>query len=281
MSTNIQNNAQLPTIIAALEASIASYGDNEVIFAMIAAGWRLVPQLEQDTVAESTYHGMAFYRTLDDATEVIIANRGSSTFHDFAVSDALLAFNIVPDSDTDALDYCNAVVAWVRGSVAGGNTLQVIETGHSLGGHEVDFVEASLPANAPPTVAVTFDAPGQSTTTAASAGVVNALNISLRNELVHSAGAILNAGYLGSSITIGRGINPAVAALTSSAVLPGGLGLLAGFVAGFIYNHGTGRLTNYFAQSNHAHAEGVGPWRVMRSQAGYRFRAEPRRLVDR
>ena len=250
MTTNIQNNEQLPTILATLLASIASYGHNGIVSAMTSAGWLVVPRLDEDTNEPDHYHGIAFYRSFDGATEIIIANRGSTSIYDFAVTDALLAINAVPEADPDALLYYNAVVDWARRAVPSGGTVKIIETGHSLGGHEADYVVAKLLADAtsPPTSAVTFDAPGQSTTVARAGATYDALNISLNNELVHRVGAVFNAGYLGSEVTIGGGVHPVAVAVTTGLFNPG-LGLLGLFASGLYYNHATDRLTNYFAKA--------------------------------
>jgi hypothetical protein len=99
-----------------------------------------------------------------------IANRGSqsggpSPLYDFTHSDAMLAANLEPECDASAFTYYNAVVSWLQAPANGiSGSVNIVETGHSLGGEEADYVEARL-TNAPDVVtyatrAVTFNALG-------------------------------------------------------------------------------------------------------------------------
>jgi YD repeat-containing protein len=253
---NTQLDLENPTILAALEVSKAAYDKYGTPQDLItgAGGWIQITGVKEQEIPGNSYQGVAFYRVVNEQTEVIIGNRGSQSFHDFTVSDALLAINATPPADTDALNYYNAVVEWLKtNSSKLTGSVQIIETGHSLGGQEADYVLAFLADGNQETVystsAITFDAPGLSTSMVKAGADYNALNISLGNEGVHVGGSLLNAGYLGSSITIGGGLNPIAAGIATGFIINPALGVLAALVSALYYNHVTGRLTNYFADT--------------------------------
>ena len=162
MADNISNDSANATILAALEASIAAYAGDTTAHLdgdpqyqqLLQNGWKPITQADTplpESSAGDTYVGIALYKVVNGVTEVIIANRGSTTSHDFLVSDAELALNGVPHADADALAYYNAVVQWASNPTNTGNAthgvagaVNVIETGHSLGGQEADLVEAEV-----------------------------------------------------------------------------------------------------------------------------------------
>jgi hypothetical protein len=201
MPSNNENNAPSPgtenlrsaTILTAWELSQVAYdaytpqgnlfavnAQGQVVndsLTLAAQGWTqitaaAVTQLQTD--ASDHYQGAAFYKVINGTTEVVIANRGSqpggppSKLYDYTHSDGTIAGNGVPPVDTSALKYYDAVVAWLQTPASGiTGSVNIIETGHSLGGEEADFVEVTLTQRANPptylTKAVTFNAPGLST----------------------------------------------------------------------------------------------------------------------
>ena len=115
---------------------------------LIGARWTQIelPGSGED-VTPDHYQGVAFYKVINGITEVIVANRGTqpggpSPKYDLEHSDALLAIGVEPPCDADALTCYQQVTAWLQQNVTG--TVQIIETGHSLGGEEADYVQESL-----------------------------------------------------------------------------------------------------------------------------------------
>jgi Ca2+-binding RTX toxin-like protein len=242
MPSNNENNAPSPgtenlrsaTILTMWELSEVSYdaytqqgnlyrvdAQGHVVndsLTLAAQGWTQITAAPVTLVQIDTadhYQGVAFYKVINGITEVVIANRGSqpggpSKLYDYTNSDGTLAANGVPKSDASALKYYNAVVAWLQTPASGiTGSVNIIETGHSLGGQEADFVEATeTTATTPPiyaTQAVTFNAPGLSTLVVDPTKNYDALNISVQHDFVHTGGAALNAGYAGTSVTISGG----------------------------------------------------------------------------
>lgn len=118
---------------------------------MIGSGWTQLPLLQGEDITADHYQGVAFYKVVNGITEVIIANRGTqpggpSANYDLIHSDALLAIGVEPRCNQDALNFYNAVTQWLDGNVTG--PVQIIETGHSLGGEEADFVQAKISISA-------------------------------------------------------------------------------------------------------------------------------------
>jgi hypothetical protein len=131
-----------------------------------AAGWTQIQGLPTDQNIAHSYQGVAFYKVVDGVTEVVIGNRGSQSLYDFAVSDVAIAANAVPAADGDALAYYNSVLGWLEDPANGiSGPVNIIETGHSLGGQEADYVEVLATKNGTPysTETVTFNAPGMPT----------------------------------------------------------------------------------------------------------------------
>ena len=140
-------------------ASSESLAEDAGVNQLLKDGWTQVSTLAQQTNSADAYQGIAFYKTINGVTQVIIANRGTGA----RVGDLEMDWDIargdpVP-SDTDAQNYYNAVVTWVQSQVQ--TSLNVIETGHSLGGQDADYVmsqpDLTLASARPPTEAVTFD----------------------------------------------------------------------------------------------------------------------------
>lgn len=277
-TTPPQNAADLqsPTIFTAFDVAVLSYDtyssyqnlfttvgttfeQDPVEVELEADGWKPIGGLQGQDVTQDSYQGVAFYKTdSDGVTDVIIGNRGSQSAHDFLVSDAELALGITPDSDTDALNYYNSVVSWLGTNGISG-TINVIETGHSLGGQEADYVDAKETGQSGISgslEAVTFDALGIPRGNTQDNVTYQALNISLTGDFVHVGEAALNAGYVGNSVTVNTGSSLAPYELMSvvGAIASGGTALalrLAGSL-GFLYtglykNHVTGQLRSYLA----------------------------------
>jgi hypothetical protein len=130
----------------------------------------------------------------------------------------------------------------------------VIETGHSLGGQEADFVEVNAVKDKVPYSfeAVTFNAPGLGDDVPISAGFsYDALNISAFYDLVHTGGSMFNNGYAGTSVTIdaGQSLVPAASAYLLGYVALNPLMAIAGFgtflYQGFGANHSMGTMRSY------------------------------------
>ncbi|WHZ09603.1 MAG: hypothetical protein OJF60_000042 [Burkholderiaceae bacterium] len=243
-------NLDAATIQAAETLSAAAYdplgAPGQSIADLIADGWTEVPVSDRySTVSNDNYQGIAFYKTINGVTQVIIANRGTTGFAD-AASDFDVALGITAPSDQDAEAYYNYVVGWVKGNVSA--NINVIETGHSLGGQEADYVVAHG-TNLAPTEAVTFNGAGINAGVAAGATNHNAVNIVNAGEGVHIAGTY--DGNLvtvnGPSVTVGGSV---AAAATEGFALAGLLGAAAGTIIGlyesaFNYNHKIQRITDY------------------------------------
>jgi hypothetical protein len=278
-STDITNAGvdplQSATVLMALEASDMAYGTYTASGVIddssrpnVAGedptndGWKEITGLSTEDNSADHYQGAAFYKVVDGITEIVIANRGSQVgghllgLQDYLGSDALLAFNGVPHADQDALSYYNSVVAWAQ-SQNFADPVNILETGHSLGGQEADFVEVETTTNANTvydTQAVTFNAPGMATSVLNPAFNYDALNVTLSNDFVHVGGGILNAGYAGTEVTIKGGVpitgfeETAVAGLLADnpLVFLGGLAPLAYF--GLYANHVVDPLYAYFKE---------------------------------
>jgi hypothetical protein len=71
-----------------------------------SGGWNVVPlNLSGGQEVQNSYQGIAFYKEIAGVTDIVIANRGSQSIYDFAVSDLQLSLNIVPAADIDAFNY--------------------------------------------------------------------------------------------------------------------------------------------------------------------------------
>ncbi len=271
---------QSATVFLALDVSTLSYdtyaSDNSTlqvtsgttlitdpqVAVLTTDGWTQITGLDTQINTTNHYQGIAFYKVINGITEIVIANRGSQAggsmhgLQDFVGSDGDLTFNKTPASDLSALDYYNSVVDWAQQQNFA-NPVNILETGHSLGGQEADYVDASVSSNANTqysTQAVTFDAPGLA------AGVSNpgvnydALNISLSGDFVHVGGALLNAGYAGVGVTIEGGvpIGQDEGNVALGTILPNPAHLLVGLVPlaynGLYVNHVTGPLFAYLQE---------------------------------
>src|SRR6185437_11078149 len=216
--------ASIDTAFAAANVAYGTVGDSMSTIdgmattayqQLVGAGWILLPPLAGQDNPTTHYQGVALYKVVNGITEVIIANRGTqpggpSPNYDLSTSDVPLGFGLEPQCNQSAMNYYNAVTQWLDVNITG--PVQIIETGHSLGGEEADYVEARLTLAPPPgstyaaeTQAVTFDAPGLPDQDQAPGA--NALNISLSTDPVHKIGAIANAGYGGSNVTVNGGIS--------------------------------------------------------------------------
>jgi len=155
--------------------------------------------------------------------------------------------------------YFRAVEGWLHDPahhITG--PINVVETGHSLGGQEADFVDvvATNDTTIRDTVeAVTFDAPGIPTHFAQPNTTYDALNISVSNELVHIGGALANAGYIGNSVTIDTGTPLApygllglVESVASGTIGPAIIGFGHALATGLGTNHKTGVLNAYLRE---------------------------------
>ena len=85
-----------------------------------------------------------------------------------------------PDSDRSALNYYNAVAHWAVGL---GKPFNIVETVHSLGGQEADYVMAAERGNAVPET-VTFGAPGIGPEATKSTNAPDAVNLYNAGDLV-------------------------------------------------------------------------------------------------
>jgi Protein of unknown function (DUF2974) len=182
-------------------ATSASYQD------LIDSGWAQITGLTTDTNSNVDYQGVAFYKVVNGVTEVIIANRGSTINddgYDWLVTDADIARGAPVPANAAAVAFYNSVTDWISLHVTG--PAQIIETGHSLGGEEADYIQAEIAAGASgvdttyATETVSFDGPGLPKGVSESG--IDALNISLSTDPVHSLGAEFNAGYSGSSVEV-------------------------------------------------------------------------------
>ncbi len=187
------NNLDAATIQAAELLSAAAYDslsgvstDPNVLPLENTDGWTQVSEsVGSNLQGQNNYQGIAFYKTIDGVTQVIIANRGTNPLN--PTDDEMdwdIALHIQPPSDTEAQAYYAAVVHQLT-TVQGLTNLNVIETGHSLGGQEADYVMSQAPIV--PTEAVTFDAPGIGPA-AQSAGPHDAVNLSNVLDLIHRFG---------------------------------------------------------------------------------------------
>jgi Ca2+-binding RTX toxin-like protein len=224
-----------------------------------ASGWTQIKNLAGQTNADDSYQGVAFYKTVNGVTEVVIANRGSQTAHDFFVSDTQLAAGITPASDQDALTYYRNVVSWLNNPANGvsGTTINIIETGHSLGGQEADYVDVRATSQSGISgslSAVTFNAPGIPRGLTQAGVTYDAVNISLSSDFVHVGGGILNAGYVGNSVLLKAGtpLTPFLAVDIAGIFAADGAGIaLEGLGSGgFLYsglysNHVGGPMRSY------------------------------------
>lgn len=245
------------SIDTALTASDVAYGvtgnsiaDSTSYENLIGAGWTqiLIPTQYADVGADH-YQGVAFYKVVNGVTEVIIANRGSwpggdgpSYLYDYTTSDAELARGANPACNADALTYYEQISNWVQQNLSG--PVNIVETGHSLGGEEADFVQATIAENPAPytygadTETVTFDAPGlPSLFNGINQQSVDALNISLSTDPIHADGAAFNAGFGGQSVTVNGGI--------SGLELYGIAGPLGYVVGELAYDHSISRILSY------------------------------------
>ena len=169
---------------------------------LTATGWT---ELEAPTDTGNSYFGVAFYKIIAvngvDTVQVIIGNQGTNTLYDVAINDGVIAVAGEPPSDAQAEAYYNQIIQ-AANTIAqqnGNIPISVLETGHSLGGQEADFVATSPHTQSGvSTAAVTFDAPGQALTDYLSAVGTNAFNIYNQGDLVHLAGG----PYVGGSAEI-------------------------------------------------------------------------------
>jgi hypothetical protein len=187
-ASDIINESQLESATVALaldlsEVSYDTYGSNGVMYTKNASGalvvdpkvydltdpsngWTQITGLNTAVNASDHYQGVAFYKVINGITEIVVANRGSQPggslfgLQDYLASDGGLTVGLTPNADQDALAYYNAVAAWAQ-TQNFTNPVNILETGHSLGGQEADYVEVSASADADyNTQAVTFNAPG-------------------------------------------------------------------------------------------------------------------------
>jgi hypothetical protein len=120
----------------------------------------------------------------------------------------------------------------------------VIETGHSLGGQEADFV-TSQNTTSTSTEAVTFDAPGIGPA-AQTASSTNAVNISNVNDVIHDAGGT----YVGNETTVSAPASTLIDSAVGQALgAPlGGMGMLVGGVLGNeLANHAINDIAGYLS----------------------------------
>jgi YD repeat-containing protein len=235
-ASDIINESQLESATVALaldlsEVSYDTYGSNGVMYTKNASGalvvdpkvydltdpsngWTQITGLNTEVNAADHYQGVAFYKVVNGITEIVIANRGSQPggsllgLQDYIASDGGLTVGLTPQADQDALAYYNAVAAWAQ-TQNFANPVNILETGHSLGGQEADYVEVSVSSNQAAeynTQAVTFNAPGLGHFVAQSGVNYDALNIVLENDLVHVGGALINGGYAGVQTTLPGGV---------------------------------------------------------------------------
>ena len=208
-----------PASATALQWAVDSGYTNDLA-AMTQAGWiEITPSQANytNTDPKTNFLGIAFYKVVNGQAEVIIANRGTCQPADL-LSDVVIALGQDPASDDSALAYYDAVVGWVSKHLdgIGARSFNVVETGHSLGGQEADYVMAAANANQPAKgqtdpvpETVTFDAPGIGPEAKVSTNTPDAVNLYDAGDLVHDAGGT----YLGNPVVA----MPALVSLTQSA----------------------------------------------------------------
>ena len=221
---------------------------------LILAGWTAItPQdvgnLDHDPT--TNYQGIAFYKVVNGQAEIIIANRGTCQPADL-LQDAVIAIGQDPQSDQSALNYYNAVVGWASNNLGslGASSFNVVETGHSLGGQEADFVMAAENSTTAAPETITFDAPGIGPEASASTNIPDALNLYNAGDLVHDAGGT----YLGILINAMPSLSSSrsvVESAAAGAVLGGGFGAALGAIGsvlfnGFTTNHSLVAFGDYF-----------------------------------
>lgn len=255
-STILPGDVDYASIATALDASDVAYdvysgaamlttgGDVSSAYeSLIGSGWTQVPEQPGiDVVDDVHYQGVAFYKDVDGVTEVIVANRGSALGdygYDWTTSDFNIARGAPVAANAAAVNYYQAVTKWIGLNITG--PVQIIETGHSLGGEEADYVQAGITGGqiraTYTTETVTFDAPGlPKTPSGLNEPGIDALNISLSTDPVHALGAEFNAGYGGESVTVQGGVS-----LTLAFLFGGPLGFL---YEGFS-DHRLGQITGY------------------------------------
>jgi hypothetical protein len=258
-STSTQSsNLDAATIQVAEILSNAAYdslshlsGDTN-IQQLEAQGWSPVTGIASQTDPTNSYQGIAFYKTINGVVQVVIANRGTvpTSIGDLTM-DYDIDHNIQPPSDSSAQAFYQDVVSYFTNQ--GITNINVIETGHSLGGQEADFVATR--GNPPaPIEAVTFDAPGIGPA-AQSASSTNAVNISNAYDIIHEFGGT----YVGNETTVSA---PASTSIDSAVGLAlgllspdSGMGMLVGGVLGnVVANHAlndiAGDSYDYLANGN-------------------------------
>ena len=204
-TSNSTGNSSLDTatIWAAQVASDLSYGSaasattlqwaydpnyTNDLTALTQAGWIEITPSQADyknTDPKTNFSGIAFYKVVNGQAEVIVANRGTCQPADL-LSDVVIALGQDPASDDSALAYYDAVVGWVSKHLngIGASSFNVVETGHSLGGQEADYVMARTSVQSAPSTqtdpvpeTVTFDAPGIGPEAKVSTNTPDAVNL--------------------------------------------------------------------------------------------------------
>ncbi len=229
---------------AAAYDSLSGLSSDTNIQQLEAQGWNPVPTLPQQTDSTDSYQGIAFYKTINGVVQVIIANRGTSpTRVGDLTMDYDISHNIQPPSDSSAQAYYNAILNYFT-IQQGITNINVIETGHSLGGQEADFV-ATRTGLLAPTEAITFDAPGIGPA-AQTASSADAVNISNFNDVIHLAGGT----YVGNETTVSAPASTLIDSAVGQALgAPlGGIGMLMGGILGNVTaNHAINDIASYLS----------------------------------
>ena len=95
--------------------------------------------LATDTVPADDYHAIAYVNTTTH--EVVIANRGTRANRHDIFNDAEIADHGAFPAQLAALAYAQAVLNYMKVHYQG---YSLVETGHSLGGNEAQYVVAKL-----------------------------------------------------------------------------------------------------------------------------------------
>ncbi len=227
--------------------------DNTPLFQDLPSGslsgstWEALPissGLGTDTVPADDYHAIAYVNTTTQ--EVVIANRGTRPDHPIDIfNDARIADEGAFRAQGDALAYAKAVLNYMKVHYQG---YSLVETGHSLGGNEAQYVVANLidqgnayaagttPVSGLTSVSgVTFNAPGVGSYLRPSNAPTNwpatypILNLYAQGDWIHDAGGqhLGTMAVIDSGPTLGQEVEDFLEGAVAGALTGGPGGALA------------------------------------------------------
>lgn len=254
---NDSNSNQDPSIMLTESLSAAVYDElNGSQYGADAAyfmlnGWT---QINVSTYQNTDVHyqGIAWYKTLSNgSTEVVIANRGSCSTYDFAVSDLQIVLGKDPAADQAAVDFYNSVIKYLNQQGIAQDSINVIETGHSLGGQEADYVTAMvddhdlsiLLSGTNNISAITYNAPSIASKDIIQGMSYNAVNLASSSEAVHLGGST----FAGRTVTMDLGNTISIKKSAAAGFAVGGPfgAIISSLVASLSYNHSLNRFTSF------------------------------------